>query len=267
MPPVKKIGSEDPPLAGPPPPVAGADGIFWVGVATAGANVLTTGGGVEGTRVGAGGRGVAVAPGVVAEAVAVADGAVGAVGPAVGNVRGVVPVGVVVVVAVAVVVVVAVVLGAGVPPVWEPTSMPVNENCAQSGRTSADSRNTATTDVPRPWTTKQPLAFAPLVVSSLLLPPGDADEAGRFAHANVYERGSGSCFSGRVGCSVASCAGRLGIAGARNEPGCANKEGHPTDHRRRKKPPAWDRDGVEQMRILCCGCEGIRGFAAPGLRC
>ncbi|MEO6044611.1 MAG: hypothetical protein ABIQ47_11915 [Tepidiformaceae bacterium] len=176
MPPVKKIGSEDPPLAGPPPPVAGADGIFWVGVATAGANVLTTGGGVEGTRVGAGGRGVAVAAGVVAEAVAVADGAVGAVGPAVGNVRGVVPVGVVVVVAVAVVVVVAVVLGAGVPPVWEPTSMPVNENCAQSGRTSADSRNTATTDVPRPWTTKQPLAFGPLVVSSLLLPPENADD-------------------------------------------------------------------------------------------
>ena len=169
MPPVKKIGSEDPPSAGPPPPVAGADGIFCVGVAGTGANVLPAGGGVEGTRVAAGGRGVAVAPGVVAEAVAVADGAVGAVGPAVGN-RGPVPVGVVVGVAVAV----AVVLGAGVPPVWEPTSMPLNENCAQSGRTSADSRNTATTDVPRPWTTKQPLAFGPLVVSSLLLSPGNA---------------------------------------------------------------------------------------------
>ncbi len=62
----------------------------------------------------------------------------------------------------------------GVAAACVPTSMPVI--MAQSGRMSGRSQKTATTEVPRPWTTKQPLACGPLVVISLLLPPLKAVE-------------------------------------------------------------------------------------------
>lgn len=121
MAPVRKIGSDEslPPPG--PPPVFGTDGTRCVGVAVAAAV------GVDGAVVAVAGRGVAVAVRAVDVAVAV-----------------VVP-GTVVAVAV------AVALGVAVAPVCVPTSMPVIG--AQSGRTLGCSQNTATTDVPSPWTT------------------------------------------------------------------------------------------------------------------
>lgn len=124
MAPVRKIGSDEslPPPG--PPPVFGTDGTRCVGVAVAAVGV-----GVDGAVVAVAGRGVAVAVRAVDVAVAVA----------------------VVVPGTVVAVAVAVALGVAVAPVCVPTSMPVIG--AQSGRTLGCSQNTATTDVPSPWTT------------------------------------------------------------------------------------------------------------------